>query len=1466
MIIGDLQYTIGTKPGDLEKLQAHLTAMESAAASAGNAVGNNLESGSRKATKSVQELRNVLRSLNGALEAGKIAPQEYARAIDMVRVSALNQMQALTQAGGAAALTTSQYAGLASIAGVTSHSMQTLDSTTKQATASQTVLMGAVRAARFQLVRMGPIGYGTSVMMTSIASSMKSAEYGTVGLDGKVQRLRATLLTLNNVILLSGIGALITLGVVAHRASRAIVSLEDAQAEVRRTTGFTGDELNELTQSFQSISMEIGSTTNDMMEIAAVAGQLGLRGVRNISEFSDTLMRLSLVSDVTGREGATQLARFLNITGTAMADMGQEALLAGNIINQLGNTTAASAAEVLKMASEIAQVTAVANVSRPDIIAIGAALKSVGISAELAGTNLTKVFDKMLMSAHEGGQALRQWASIANETNEAFAEMVRTDPTEALSRYAEGLRHLKNTGTELLPILQEMGFNNIRERRIIAGLVLGYDVLNKSREEAARQVAILNGELDEETSIQEELERRLNTVTFQWRRFRAQLGVVIQVIGEQLLPNLRNSVDWLLENRHVLAVTGSSIITFIQLMRYLARTVSGAGHVIVGVFAGIGGAISELSVQMENFFAGMGTIGERYANLRSKMAAGTATPADWFGLAGIRFKHFETDEIAEAFHRHATVMYAGFDVLDSAVRDYIAHLNEIPDIQARMLGSIIELSNNVDDALIRSELVGIIDEWEEGFSDSVDGIESTMQKLFATLAMLDRYEASYRLIDPEFSADTERVSALNTALKALSTEGLTLLDADVQTVIALLQQFGADIDDIVDKTRQLQAELTARYLRNIELSVHYGDMDPWDAIDELKFQEKKLEKLAQQAVQLELFDDAEGIVKRLNMVRDALKALLELDLSHTPRGLFELLSGAYTALAPDESFHVTIPVEPILEWGDPPPSFRRDLNEKLEESQRWVGGQSFSFDVPIKPEIIPDWGTAIPSFRRDLNKKLEESQRWVGGQEFSFDVPIKPEIIPDWGDAVPSFRRDLNEKLEESQRWVGGRPFDFDVPVQMIIVPDWGDAEDFFSDTTILRKTLEDAYRALPPNEAFHVTIPAEPILEWGTPADEALKELRDAYKSTMDEILQAAGRAPSQFEMWRKVINDLAEATGVWTEEMLILLGLINELEAKSLKLQFVEDLQKGVNIAASFVDGFRAFQDGDIEAGLRSTGSAIAEIAGSLAGIPGLGALFESTFNTVISLIGDMSSGMKEVNEQMRNMESRFLLFNAEDLIRTKRVSRGGLLGLFGFTKTGVDEELTGLRVNIAQAIESGMVSGFTTGVKEFLISGQWNDLTKVVKEALLDGLIQAYMQSEVFKAIFGDALAAYIDDPSRENAERVLAGVGEFQDFWYQVRDDFGEFFFDLHDALDNLGEDEYQVLRPITDESHSNLIAPLPTINPILGAPSWIMEMGSHVTRFGEYVTYLTEEGIPVHVNQSQPTGAKVSQSSLRAARL
>lgn len=1562
MVIGELLYAVDIRPGDIERLQAKLKNLQTQI--------NNSTSGAtggKQALTDIRKLRNEMESLAGEFNAGILPVEEYTKQMQALRQSALDQMNTMVKQQGVVAKQSTDYKQLAQAAGFATAAMNTHDTTVRKATIGQQLMLAGTRALRFQMVRLGPIGYGTSVMMTAIAQSMTGAAYATTGLDGKVARLRATFLTLSNAILLSGVGVLISLGVALFNGAKAFIQLEQAQADVAKTTNFTKDEIQELTEHFQYLSIEIGTSTQDLLDIAAVAGQLGVRGVKNVAEFSETLAKLAAVTDVVGEEGARDFARFLNITSTAVDEYGDVAKLVGNILNELENSTAATASEILHMSTVAAQAKTVVNLSRQDILAFSAALAATGLKAEIVGTNWTKIFDKMVLGAINATREGRNFAAVANLTLEEFQKMMREDPAEAIYRVAGGLRAAQESGQELLPIFDKLGFANQRERRVMAGLVLGYEQLTVARRAAAEQTELMNEGLEEQLSMNQELERRLDTIGFQWRRFRAQIGVVTQVLGEYLAPTLRDIVDWLLNNRDAVVVFGSSIIGLVEILRYLADVFVGVAQIISGAMAKaggwLGGAFSTGIYKQAR--SGLQATADA---IRERMDLGLIDRAKGEELiAGLMAEMATLPATVEesAMQGVADVMSMGIERgterIEAALERYMNYLEQIPEIQEKMYTSLRALSNNAENQVVWDELQALINAEDLEEPPKSGGTKKrtaadVLADLNRLIPAIDVYGLAMEEAGQKVDVNAEKTNAFRSALRELAEMGLPVFSEEIQSVVAWMNELGLSTEKTRDELFKLQEDLTNKYLTRIDLEFQFGNRSLESTVDELRFQRDKLTQQARDAVSAGDFESATSIARRLDAVTNALDKyqdmLLEIYNASPGVRLAQMHiadSAALVAAKFDDSGKRIRFTLQAVEQSEGVFTSINDALLKLARSGVQVTGEMMDYLT----DRFKEASRQIRAINQDVRILREALERRYSVDNAGFLATIQAVErtegrITSLSDAFQKFSNVGVVMTGDMMKWLADRFKEAGHQVRAVnqdvrilreaMERRWGAPDATFMATLQMVERTEGRITSL--NDAFRKfastgVVMTGDMMKWLTErfkeADQQIRAinqdvriLREALErrwgasnatlmATLQMVERTEGKVTSVDDAFRKFASAGIPLTGEmlewlierlektdeyttrlaylgqglttgaghlsgWASRVARAAGVVTTAIDKAIdafddlkKAQEEQDPEKRAALTASAQSSlFGAIAEGlggvsdlfggppegienEVFQGVFALAGAIAEIATGIPGLSVLGAAVGGFLNTII---GDLSNGRKQIEEQIKELEKSFSFVRAADIVETKRVSRGGILGFLGFTKEAIDEDATNIKVSMAEAIESGMSAGFTAAITKFMKTGEWDDLQAVVKDALLQGLIEGYMASEAFKTIFGDALAEYINDPSAEAAQKVLAGIDDFKNFWERVRSDFGGFF---DDAADVVGDFSDVVKYQLPDATLS-----------LYGTPQWIQILGnaSIDIREGardikEIGTRLIEEGIKVNLNQSGPSKSELSPQSVRA---
>ena len=296
---------------------------------------------------------------------------------------------------------------------------------------------------------------------------------------------------------------------------------ELAMVRVTKVTGFNASETAKFRKEIFGLARNLPNTTTELLSIGAAAAQLGVKGVGNITLFTDTIARLSSATDVVGAEGAKQLARVLNVTRENINTVGD---LADTIVN-LGNNFAATESEITKMTLEISKATGVFGVASQDAAALGATLISLGVQPELAGTSVGKVFIALNNTLSEGGEEAERLAKILGRS---AADIKRDFQQDAIGVFRDFIEQVDNAGDQGLKLLESFGVSGARVAASLLPLAKNMELYGKATTLAGNAQGALKAESD-----------RVNeTFDSQVKILKNQLSIIMIELGETILPTL----------------------------------------------------------------------------------------------------------------------------------------------------------------------------------------------------------------------------------------------------------------------------------------------------------------------------------------------------------------------------------------------------------------------------------------------------------------------------------------------------------------------------------------------------------------------------------------------------------------------------------------------------------------------------------------------------------------------------------------------------------------------------------------------------------------------------------------------------------------------------------------------------------------------------------------------------------------
>lgn len=322
-------------------------------------------------------------------------------------------------------------------------------------------------------------------------------------------------------------------------AINAAVEFETSFANVERTVDGTEAELSELRDTLRDMatSETLGALENAhtrLAGIAAIGGQLGV-ATEDLDEFTQAVAAMSIASDGLDPDViATYAARFASITGM---DIGSEIDNWSSAVADLGNRFATTEEEVMSFSNRLASLSTF-GFDEQEILAYGATLSSLGISAELGGSNLVRAVSDMTSAVAMGKPALATYAEVAGMTSEEFAELAAQDPESAFEAFVVGLSELD--ADEQLQALQGINATGSEQQRVFMSLASATDLL------ADAQVVANEGWEDGNVHM-EEAARMADTTQGSFNRFKNSLTELGIEMAEEFLPGITKVTDGLTE-------------------------------------------------------------------------------------------------------------------------------------------------------------------------------------------------------------------------------------------------------------------------------------------------------------------------------------------------------------------------------------------------------------------------------------------------------------------------------------------------------------------------------------------------------------------------------------------------------------------------------------------------------------------------------------------------------------------------------------------------------------------------------------------------------------------------------------------------------------------------------------------------------------------------------------------------------
>lgn len=272
--------------------------------------------------------------------------------------------------------------------------------------------------------------------------------------------------------------------------------------------------------------------TNDLLGLAQVAGQFGVRGTGNILKFVDTIARLQSATDLVGEDGARAIARILAVTkqGVQVIDK------FGSVLVALGNNFETTESRIVATTNEIIRGIGTFGVSAQNAAALGATIDALGGKFEAAGSAVATTFSQIDKAVGIGGNALTEFSRIIGTTNEKLRKDFREDSFETFRRFIFGLERIKQATGSVTKELDRLGLSDKRVRKGLLPLI-------DNTEKLTFALKIANDEFRTGKALREESARAFNTLGSDLTRFTNSLVTLGNTITNSSSGPLREFIQ-----------------------------------------------------------------------------------------------------------------------------------------------------------------------------------------------------------------------------------------------------------------------------------------------------------------------------------------------------------------------------------------------------------------------------------------------------------------------------------------------------------------------------------------------------------------------------------------------------------------------------------------------------------------------------------------------------------------------------------------------------------------------------------------------------------------------------------------------------------------------------------------------------------------------------------------------------------
>ena len=327
--------------------------------------------------------------------------------------------------------------------------------------------------------------------------------------------------------------AIIALGTYSLKAS---IEFETAFAGVKKVLDETvNTSFADLEQGILDLSKRLPQTANEIAGVVEAAGQLGI-GADDVLEFTEVMIMLGDTTSLASEEAATSFARIGAITGLATEDYSR----LGSVVVALGNNFATTESEVVEMGTRMAGTANQIGLAEKYVFGLSGAMAAVGVSAQVGGSSMSRVMQKINTEVLGGGENLKVFAQISGQSADDFSKSWKDTPEQAITAFVKGLGEIKDSGGDVTGVLKELEISGFNEVNTLLSLSGASDLLVDALDTSALA-------WDENTALLDEAAVKYGTTEAKMKMLKNNANILAKELGDNLKGSLLGVMDTSLE-------------------------------------------------------------------------------------------------------------------------------------------------------------------------------------------------------------------------------------------------------------------------------------------------------------------------------------------------------------------------------------------------------------------------------------------------------------------------------------------------------------------------------------------------------------------------------------------------------------------------------------------------------------------------------------------------------------------------------------------------------------------------------------------------------------------------------------------------------------------------------------------------------------------------------------------------------